>query len=584
MTEKKLFVIISVAVIALFIALFSIFGYSVNQGFNPSDEGVVLSQSWRLLHGEIPHKEFISIRPVASGLIHQIDLILPLPIITSSRIIAAYEYLLLSIIWSYILIQAFCKQLKPEYRSVIYFAVITSTFVLNLNNGPIFTWTTTDALLLAGMGCYFLIQLLKSEKTNSAYFKYAIISLFCISASALCRQSFALPYFVSALIILLYPFSLKKLLFRIGIIFLGSAPLLFYLLYLLQHNALDAFIAQMTGRTELVETGIITYFKSLVKYTWLFILYAGVVIFLMQRINTPVKNVFNKIAPYYTALLLAITLWFTFHLFLGNYSSDYSFYFFWLLTVLFCQSIVLKQHNFEINAVLALTLLLAWTSSISIGDNSPRPFLGGIAVTSLIVLIGQVSNIAFFQKRLSPGITGVFAGSLILITLSQISMPRLNYRDWKSSRLHYSLQDIMPEMGATKVNDLTRKYYVEFDSIYTLLQKPQDQFTMVPNNAFIYAIMHSRNPMPLDWMQHHEYIGVEQQFADQVSSALSNQKIYVFIDKIDSKQFFKGEIPFSPDLEFNHSYIPWLKEQCIRMPIESKYFEIYESRYQNLGH
>jgi len=29
-------------------------------GFNPTDQGFILAQSWRLLHGEIPHADIVS--------------------------------------------------------------------------------------------------------------------------------------------------------------------------------------------------------------------------------------------------------------------------------------------------------------------------------------------------------------------------------------------------------------------------------------------------------------------------------------------------------------------------------------------
>lgn len=40
-------------------------------GFNPTDDGFVLAMSRRLLEGEVPHRDFISIRPVASAVFHK---------------------------------------------------------------------------------------------------------------------------------------------------------------------------------------------------------------------------------------------------------------------------------------------------------------------------------------------------------------------------------------------------------------------------------------------------------------------------------------------------------------------------------
>jgi hypothetical protein len=51
-------------------------------GFNPTDEGFVLAGSYRILHGQVPHLDFISPRPAGSLVIHVLDFALfPLPLL-----------------------------------------------------------------------------------------------------------------------------------------------------------------------------------------------------------------------------------------------------------------------------------------------------------------------------------------------------------------------------------------------------------------------------------------------------------------------------------------------------------------------
>ncbi|MGM0650030.1 MAG: hypothetical protein ACQES1_05925, partial [Bacteroidota bacterium] len=59
-------ILIVVSVVYMFI------NYAGTEGLNPSDDGVVLAQSWRIILGQVPHLEFISIRPVGSGVLHSI--------------------------------------------------------------------------------------------------------------------------------------------------------------------------------------------------------------------------------------------------------------------------------------------------------------------------------------------------------------------------------------------------------------------------------------------------------------------------------------------------------------------------------
>ncbi|MFN3940922.1 MAG: hypothetical protein ACK4IY_10060, partial [Chitinophagales bacterium] len=265
-------------------------------------------------------------------------------------------------------------------------------------------------------------------------------------------------------------------------------------------------------------------------------------------------------------------------LFLGNNSSKYAFYYFWLAIMLLLHNVYFKQFTRTLSFILISALIISWTSSISIGDNSPRPYLGALAITGIAILFMHCANWQQLPQSVLPKRIIIGLGTIALFMLWTISIPKVNYRDWTASKLHYTLQDIFPEMGRTKVNKNTRAYFEEFNRIYNQLNQPLHQFAMVPNNAFIYGVMQSNNPLTLDWMQHHEYIGAEEQFSQQITEALATNRIYIIADKVDSKLLYKGILPFKPDLEFNHSYIPWLTTLCERLPIESPYFEVYVSK------
>src|SRR5918912_610006 len=45
-------------------------------GFNPTDDGFILAYSRRLLDGQVPHRDFISIRPVGSSYLHLIEVVI----------------------------------------------------------------------------------------------------------------------------------------------------------------------------------------------------------------------------------------------------------------------------------------------------------------------------------------------------------------------------------------------------------------------------------------------------------------------------------------------------------------------------
>src|SRR5947209_7722457 len=68
-----------------------LFGTTANVGFNPTDDGYVLSQAYRILHGAVPHKDLISPRPLGSAVIHLVDFLVPLPLLEASRLVALAE-------------------------------------------------------------------------------------------------------------------------------------------------------------------------------------------------------------------------------------------------------------------------------------------------------------------------------------------------------------------------------------------------------------------------------------------------------------------------------------------------------------
>src|ERR1035437_1441824 len=52
-------------------------GFNLFYGYHPSDDGFVLGFAWRVWNGEIPHRDFITIRPPLTPLIHQVWMLFP---------------------------------------------------------------------------------------------------------------------------------------------------------------------------------------------------------------------------------------------------------------------------------------------------------------------------------------------------------------------------------------------------------------------------------------------------------------------------------------------------------------------------
>ncbi|HNY56128.1 MAG TPA: hypothetical protein PKI86_10890, partial [Chitinophagales bacterium] len=71
MTKKATYDILFILIVAAIChILFS------KYGFNPTDEGFVLSASNRILHGQIPHVDFSSVRPLGYAYLHIPELLI----------------------------------------------------------------------------------------------------------------------------------------------------------------------------------------------------------------------------------------------------------------------------------------------------------------------------------------------------------------------------------------------------------------------------------------------------------------------------------------------------------------------------
>lgn len=133
-------------------------------GFNPSDDGFILAGARRILDGQIPHRDFISIRTTLSHVLHALEI--PLGgrrCLMVSRLVFWLEMAAIAWLW--------CRMLSP----VVFLPAAIIAFCLSINTFPPMAWHTVDAILFSTIG----ISLLPSP------FGYLVLGL-----APLCRQNF----------------------------------------------------------------------------------------------------------------------------------------------------------------------------------------------------------------------------------------------------------------------------------------------------------------------------------------------------------------------------------------------------------
>jgi len=590
------FLIATVILFLLIGIIFYFVDYIQNEGFNPTDDGVVLAQSYRIINGEIPHKDFISIRPVLSGILHTIHFQSSLPLFESGRVFVLFEIFIISFLWAFILVKHFFRKTEQKYQLYIFSLLGIVAFLLNVNTYHLYPWTTIDAVLFSSIGFTFLLSAIDCDHQKKAFFLYTLAALFLFSLAALCRQSFIFISILSSLFLMVKYFK-KINMIRLAFAFiLGFSPFLLYFIYLLANDAFPEFISQMTGRTELFETGILRYIKSFILaqlglLNLIMLVFVAVSFIKQKHLNIKTKSTltgkfllfFDKenkstwriISGIYSFALIFGAFWFFFH-------KDYKiipFEFFWILVTLSIAAFQFRVFGFKETVILTFVILLAWTSSISLGANAPIYTTGILAISILILiieLVGHLNLINFkYLNKQTIKIAATFLVS-VLFFISIYGQRQFNYRDLSAGKLNKNLGDILPAFGNIKTNQTTYNYYKDFLKIYQQFDL-KDRFVLLPNNAAIYPALQSRSPFPLDWMIRNEHVGADEQLLQMAEKALQQKDLYIVVDKYNSI-----EMAFTPFEEMKYPkdkfmYMSLIEEYCIEVEIKSEFFNVFQT-------
>lgn len=568
------FFISSIIIICFAIAV----NYTGTEGFNPSDDGVVIAQSYRIFNGEIPHKDFISIRPVGSGLLHIIHLILPLPLMHSMRFFIIIQSLIIAMLMAIVIKEIYNDEFKADIPLPSILGVLLLGFILTLLDYNMFPWTTIDAIFWSMMA----FALLMSKHNHRLFIN--ILALLFVSMAALSRQTFVLIAAVLFLHVFLINLRNNKIFRAFVLMIIGSLPISGYLFFLYYHQALTDFFSQMTGRTELIETGFIQYGKYLLHSPSIALHIAVGLLFVASSVwrksNNKLQSLIKNKAYIFSIIILVYAYFSISYHFLDNVQDIYRmpFEMFWLLIDMILLSWISIKLMSKTYYVSVFVLILAWTSSVSLGDNSPV-FASGI-LASMILYLG-ISIIKLNIKTdivLPVKIIGI-AMILILTVFSFYGQKKWNYRDLPARQLQYKLLDANPNFGKTLTNNTTGAYYKELSELYYSLPNAKDHIMVLPNNAMFYPMFNTLNLLPLDWMQPAEYVGQEDRVNKSVSDLCQKEGYYFVIDKIESKNmaFEIKQLNFD-----SYPYMDIIFTYCSPISIDSDYFVLYKSVEKNL--
>jgi hypothetical protein len=461
-------------------------------GFNPTDEGLVLSYGYRILHGQIPHLDFISPRPIGSSLLHLIDFLMPGPLLLTSRVIALAEMTAIALLFGSLVFRS-----TPARWNMWQIALVVVALIVDLHTFPLMAWYTVDGALLTLGGLVLL-------RTEHAGCRRRWVGLLLCGAALTTKQSFFAAPVVGTLVAS-WPclrFGMGKFARR----FLVSA-LISALPMLLMVAVLAALGAGPAMKTQLLNPGSVN-MAAVLGPSALWVVPVGCVIsvaVLLARITrsesrTVVVGV-RKLSP---LLLIGASL---VVLMGGDLSIDGD----WgnrLLMVLLAYVAINLALTRRLDVDATLVVLLGWMVSLSWGYPVADLCGGGIVLT----IAWRVWTLSRMEFRFDSRMNSVWVAAAAVISIAALTWgvsARQNeiYRDRSAHQLTAQLSSAAAGLAGLVSTPTTLRY---LDDIETCVREhPARWVAVLPDNSALYMIMGWRNPFSIDWMLPSDYAGSE---------------------------------------------------------------------------
>lgn len=502
-------------------------------GFNPTDEGFVLAGARRILEGQFPLVDFLSLRPPGSAYLHA-------PVVKYggdqtfylSRLVFWAQSAVIA--WTWVAVAN--KLMKLEITLVYKYMLAVIIFVFNVHSFPPMAWTTVDGLFLASIGIFFITHF----GNNANQLGYILLG-----CAALCKQNFLIV--IPSVFVIMGHFKRPYYLLD------ALTPIVIFTFFLWKFDALNIAAEQLFSRREIMETGVLKFVKSpsMVAGFALPLLisafrkkYKG----FLQHIDFIL--VFDLIVLGAIALLMNV--------FIGAFSFGL---FGFLLGYTFVH--IKRKGVVEFNL---LTLLLAWTVAISLGYNTPA-LASGMLLAALLAINYKRED--FGMKRQWKY---VISGAVFLFLLFSFHYAREQfiYKDNAASTLNADLGEAFYGGQHIKTNELNQRVFFELDS---LQNKYKDSLVIVPDYAAFWVTSAYPNPLNMDWPNHGETENEWIQCAIEDHLLYNADHLVIALQKYRASELYIGKNPLE-DEAISFPVVDIVKNNFIRVG-ETEFFYLY---------
>lgn len=501
-------------------------------GYSPADDGMILALARRLVSGEVPHRDFISVRPVGSGLVHAPLLLAGEPGYWTSRWFVWCQ--LGAIAWA-------CVRILESYTQPLggrRFALAVLLFVATAHSFPPMAWHTIDGVCATCVG----VALVRTRAGWARILGYVLIGFSCI-----CKQSFV----VSATVTFVALGGHRSLRHVIAVL----APGALYIIVLGIAGALGDAVQQLTLTSGPLLDGMYETYTGLNSLVGIVL---GILVLLIDRGAGPRAARWARalvVAPLFFGLFVRVLSW--------PRPLAFAMYSFTLVAYL---AITLVAQRGEPRRLVLIALALGVAASLSHGYLTPA-IASGMLVIAVMVPRSDRTAGGLLPDAALLGITALALAAFITVRTHYV------YLD-DARNLTHELDTALPGGRLIRTNERTHAFLADLRQTSDAVTARGRRYAIVPDAAGWWAFATQRNPLDVDW-----WIDVELGFdhpalVHRALNALEAQRgrITILVQKYGTGALATELVPVTDE---DSSILPYLITRW-REVGETAFFRLYE--------
>ncbi|MGW3999832.1 hypothetical protein ACWEF6_40600 [Amycolatopsis sp. NPDC004772] len=509
-------------------------------GFHPSDQGFILAQAWRVLHGEVPHADIISARPLGSAVLHVADFALPMPLFFGSSFLSMIEIVVATIAFATLVTRRRVLDWGPGMT-----ALVAAASLINLNAFPLMAWHTVDGIFLTACGAWALDAGLRGGRALAR--RGGLVLLGC---AVFVKQSFALAAVIGVVWLVLHPATRagtrRAARFVLDLLALG-APGLAYVAWVSLGGGFPEMVEQVTGGVPaygerllglwLDDPEVLT--KAPVRELGFFAAIA--VVLLAVRLPGDRLGVAGRVVSWVLVLAGATAVVWT--VVDGRFtgSSRWADVLWWIVAVSVPVNAAVRR---KVPWAGLLVLATGFMTSLSWGNDTPTLLTGTLALTALLLLAQLVPP----RPRPVPRWVTATAGLTAVAVCGWVVVARHDqaaYLDVSHDRLTEDLGAVTPAMAGIRTNPSTFTFVRQIRDC--LDRFPAARTAILPDSPFAYPAFGLRNPFPLEWPLPLEIVGDAPERMLATADELNREGGYLVLFETDSIRMLAtgGPVPES---------------------------------------